>query len=417
MPKTEEVNNKPSIWFLDPSGENKGGKPEYEEGANWIMDYQSRTGTIPTAAEYNAWKTGQDVSGFHFSPESTMGKLGWGGRTMGDVRRAHGSPYGPGLGELVPSNAVVFTDQYGKPLFRSNQISGAHGGYLDMGQYYEPPTGFDPWQQTQMMRQNITPSGGYPGGADMYRSREVYTPGEFRGTTPQLFADQATPEIYGAQLQDYLDRKLAEDYDAVQDILNRSDALEAEYNNKMSEISKSLYENKIDENTYKDYKYQIEYQRDTQYSVLEAELENYMYDSKAQSISEQSASMIGKGMFDESLPFFNEARGMTTGKNFMNLWNQLIGQERTTFEESEQRRKQDIESRQELSQPPTFQETYQPGERDRYDYQAYVSSLGLASEWEDWLYNKFNEYYTYWMQSGRTDDFISWISKYLAGEI
>lgn len=418
MPKNEEqVNNKPSIWFLDPTGETKGGRPEYKEGEKWIMDYQSRTGTIPTVEEYNAWKTGQDVSGFHFSPESTMGRLGWGGRTMGDVRRSQGATYGPELGELVPSNAMVFTDQYGNPLFRSNQIYDIHGGYLNRGQYMEPPGGFDPWQQTQMMNLGITPQRGYMGEYGTYRAApDVYTPREFQGRTIEEFTGQPTYDIYNAQLQDYLTRRQGEDYQAVKELQNNIQSQQSWYESRINDLNEKVNSGEIDQEYAEQMAAEVERVAIGTIEYYQNQLNDLMTQNKANQLLGEAQNMIELGLPFEELPLYQDVQGMTTGSNFMNLYNQMIEQEKTGFEAGEAERKGQIETRQELSKPPTVQRKYQPSERDIYDYQAYVSSLPMAKEWEDWLYNKFNENYTDWIHSGMTESFISWLSNYLAGE-
>ena len=422
-------------WFAEVPGDLlRKSRPIYEEGEDWIMDFAQGMGRSPTWSEYSDWQVSQDIRGFSYTPESTMGKLGWEGKTWEDYRKWGQPTYGPGAGEFVPENAIVLTDQFGNPIYRTSEFNDVTGGFINRGQYLANPQGFSDIQMQNLGQYGVGPGEAYrPRDISQYYPQKEQPPGQPLWNEPaledffrasghrkpyELWNDYFTstalgegqkyetggsinPDIYRAQLTDYLDQRMDADFLEGKKL----DEEWEEYIKKAKIMALVPQTSAFAEEWLK-----------SKLADINARAEELMTEEKKAELLAEIEIRLRTGN-TEGLPFADEdIMGRTTGKNLMNLFSQYTGskkrgweQEYADWEREENIRKYGVPD---LSMVPGEQEIAPTG-NEMGEYFQYIRSLQLAGTFENHYLNGFSFYYNLWRTEGPGMPFIEWFSNYL----
>jgi len=413
-PKEKPYDPEKEGWFAEvPSGQHKKAIPIWEEGEDWIIDFALNYGRAPTVDEYNDWKINVDTTGFTYTPESTMGKLGYAGLTFEDYYSIGQPTYGPGWGELTPEGSLVLTDSGGNPSFRTTE-PWKFPEYLSTGRYLQPPGGIDAGIIAGLENQGIQLLGGYtPADIKKYYP-DIEKPGQPLWNPPSMedymaSGGEMNPERYSAQLQDYLKQSLNKDYQAVKDINSRIESLADQYQSNLNNLDMKLRSGDIDEKTYDSLLNNLQEVSEGMYLELTAPLENLMTSDKVQAILDEAGEMLSLGI-TEGLPLVEESQGMLTGPNLMALYDQYVsGQKNVWAEDYAEWEGNKNKGYGDIVTPSTA-----PTGNEMGEYFEYIRSMSLSGTIENFMMNNFSFYYNLWRQESKGMSFIEWTNNYLA---
>jgi len=385
----ERANLERKGWYYEPSF-GYSGAPSTQEEEHWILDFVQQNMRAPTAQEAQQWRSGEDTGEFHYSPESTMGKMGWGGLTFQDYRPYQNiTAYGPGQGGLVPEEALLITDEEGNPIFRTNNPELSQP-YVNAGHYYGNPSS------------GLT--GGFPASdellAEYYPEREKLEVPQW--TEPKFEDMQPSYQLYQAQLSDYLRDAVKKDYMDIEEA--RTD-----YETSMAKLEKLYQTTQMSGEVYEQSKTRL-------IDRITEILSPLMTSVKAESILNQANEMVGLGMVFTELPLFNEVQGYT-GNESLKVFQDYINQRKTEFQGLEQGYSKKLEDYEKRNIQHTGEVAATQGEfkeitgKIRAEFIDYIK--GFSEPVTRWL--RDNEYYLYyqWMDEGGDKEFMQWLREYL----
>lgn len=242
-------------WFRGVSG----GVPETKQEEAYILDYINRYGYAPTPEEVGGYRGRLDRTQFQYTPESTMGRMGF--ETFEEYLAAQkeAEPYGPHPGELVPYGGVVALDEQGRPVMRYMEGERVPLEYLKTGRFQLP---------------------------------------EQRPTAEELLGEYSFEDRYKAGLIDYLEQAIQRDAPFVKGI-------ELKYKEELDKLNYNLDRGLIKETEYRDRLLEAD-------RAYREELSNLMYTNKANDIATRAMYQLNQG-YTENLPFAGEIQQMGIG--------------------------------------------------------------------------------------------------------
>ena len=395
-----------------------GGKPSTEEEKSYILDYLEKTGTAPTPQQIGNWANQQNYSGFHYTPDSTMGGLGW--DTEGDYFKGqgYGAAYGPFAGKFVPTEGgVVVTDEKGRPTMRLPEGSEQARMFTSRGQYV-PKEGYPLDIEAMMGPTDVSKY--YP------QNKPYETP------TPEDVLSGLGPTGYKARLYDYLgvttakDEKgevlidyntgkeklvstgqglMGRDAPQLQSLMEQDKKLAADHELYLNSLNKQLLAGTITSEQGDRMALQHKLATNDALMALQAKVDTLMTQDNAEKLITQAEQQIGLGTSLEQLPNFNEVKGIL-GPESSKLWQQGV-------ESSKKARQTEITQR---GTGGLTNVDYTQGKGNpQTEYMAFVDSLNLANEYKSWMGQRFGYFYNLWQQSGSGESFMHWLPKALGG--
>ncbi len=391
-----------------------GGEPQTKEEEAFVLDYMEKYGVAPTGAEVAMNLPGQGEGKFTYLPGSTMGKMGF--KNLPEAWNAwnQGESYGPwageGYGKEIPMGGIVTTDEQGKPSGRYFQFREGLGARdIAAGRYIMPSGGVDPALEAQLKEL-------FPEGTPMPKGFESEMPGVYprRGTfTAPDINDPLKfnpTQVYAAKYQDYLNIQTEKDLPLIKGASDRIKQLEKEYNTQKRALDNRLYSKEIDSEQYKGFLYELQTGMEDRYVYWQDIIDNAMTDKKAKSLVAQLQHQLGRGIVPEEIDYTglglpimpSDFKG---GGTLASLVQSTSARERKAWE---------------ASQPRPFAGYggnlggVQPSGNEKQLFSQYVTTLNLAPQYEDWLFQNYGNIYNTWLSSGAGEDFIIWLRHYLA---
>jgi len=440
--------------LADYAKEDGGGRPTTEEGKQFIEEYFARFQEVPTPKQVASYKKGLGRTNLTYTPESTMGQLGWENELQSLAwRRGQAGAYGPNLSDSTPRGGIVITRD-GVPAFRTFEPE-RYRGALSRGEFIQPTGGglFD-------LEQLFEAGGALPQGMPEPTPGQYYRPPAQPFESPSLeeaLGTFAPTEVYKARMGDYLSQQMAADEAEVSKWIDY-------YNNEKNMFDRRKKEGELNEVTYnqaidsltKLYNDKIAplMTSDKASSIFDMllDLTNKGYapeDIHAQIMSGNQFTLASIGMQEDksAIDFYNPAQGFSyspeapqqpqnllrnledvqgiTGAKVQELYNRILGEKQAAYEQAnrgtptfgEQVTTQGMGMQRGGQGTQFVRDEYEPMQRgtEERDYYIAVQQQGLAPEAEQYAMSQFSKYYFQWQQSGMKQPFMQWLNQTLSG--
>ena len=371
-------------WYTGQRKGTSGGRPSTYEEEAFILDYLRERGHAPTLREVSQWKAGQDARGFTYTPESTMGGMGF--KKYAGYREAQyrDVPYGvwaggeEGYGRLVPEGGLVMTGREGAPLFRTYRPE-EQAGRIERGEYVSLPEGYDPY-----LAQFLPPEGGFPqGGVYPQYDRTPFTPPAME----EALSGYAPEQVYRARLADYITAKAQQDAIRIKEITDRYDAA-------IQDRVDMEARREIDADTMKRDIYLLQYNLNK-----DIETEGLMTQDQAEGIYAEATDLINRGTPAEQLPLYAES-AETMGAAVQELYNTSLVDAQKQWE-AEQESIPEIRGYSSVSPASSW------------EFRQYIDSLNVSPSGEQWIMENYENFNSMWQEEGQVMPFLQWLNEYL----
>ncbi len=405
-----------------------GGKPQTEEEEAFILDYMERYGLAPTGAEVAAGMGERQGRGeLTYTPESTMGQLGF--KNLPEAWSAwnQGESYGPwageGYGKKIPMGGIVTTDELGRPKARYFQFNEGLGAReVAAGRYIMPSGGVEPNLAAQLTQ--LMPGGRTP----MPKGYESEMPGVYPRRTAFTMPDINDPlkynpnQVYSARYQDYLNSQVEKDVPVIKEATDKIKWNQDWYKQRVDDIQSRFSNGEISKEQAQESINFVAASAEESINYWQDILDNAMTAKKAQGLYATLQKQIGKGAALQGQVGLSP-EGLTTltpseidfkalglpempadfkgAGTLAALFQAGLDRERKAWEES---------------QPRQFagynRQTNNLIGDERQRFSAYIRNY--PSSVQNWLANNYNNLFAEWQNAGMTVDFIIWLQRYLA---
>ncbi len=409
-------------WYQNEAkGSKYSGVPETEQERAWIIDYMQRTGEVPTLGQANEAMRGVDRTQYQYTPESTMGGLGFKDWNEYISAQQAGESYGPWSGRHVPEGGLVTTDEYGRPSQRYMNLEGARGA-MGQGRFVMPPGGLT---REQWGKYSPT-SSGFPKEnlSDIYPQ---YRREKFQAPTLEEALGGNPQATYKARVYDYLTNLSEQHAPELQDLTQfKKDA-----QTRLNLVIEGEQQKQLDNPKYADQAKKEIAQATLDFGrlsrLIDEKIETFMTPQKAEGILGQAANLINKGYSGPDLPYFAESMN-TTGGQVAKLWTEATGRAQEAYKGQRmgplqgpasvidfQRQVLEAQARHPNVRYSMPTEEVLPTRNHQKEFTDYVRQLNINDYARQWLFDNYAGLFGQWQGSGSGGDFVGWLQRYLAG--
>jgi len=405
----------------------KGGKPDTIEEQQFVLDYLSEKGMLPTSLDVNAWRRGQDEKGFTYDPEGVMGGLGFG--TVGQYKGTGQESYGPYAGGSVPyGQGIVVTDERGNPIGRYMDANRPEARKaIAAGNFIAPP-GSDltgGWQTEDI--------------SQYYNQLTEPTPWE-RPSMEEVIKGLPPSRVESARYSDYINMLGERDNAIAQSVFSQHEGITQNLREETASINQRLLAGEITPQQAQDTITTMGVEAEKARLELNSQLDSLFTSDKMQSVADIVGDLINKGYAGQDLQTaigealqaagiqnIPDLSGALTfeGGSLTDLYNQAVGDtpitnkfgDITGYEPGMRSR---FLQEQQANLPPAWGGYTHPvrpeevEEVEQQDFLQYVNTLGVASNYKKFLLDRYELYRWEWQQSG-DPEFLPWLNNYLAG--